>query len=166
MTNKLNIFVVALGALALSSCMTDKNRSTDDLVGEKIQALKTFSFIYDLECVDVAGRERADTTFMTMLPHKETGPYIVYVATGDCSYCIGTALDFLHVCVLAGEEQYRPYIAIKNNPELFRYYLTEDGLDAAVMETDIIQLLEEVMAPDGMYLIYNNRIINYAKWEI
>lgn len=103
MTNKLNIFVVALGALALSSCMTDKNRSTDDLVGEKIQALKTFSFIYDLECVDVAGRERADTTFMTMLPHKET---------------------------------------------------------------DIIQLLEEVMAPDGMYLIYNNRIINYAKWEI
>lgn len=70
------------------------------------------------------------------------------------------------MCVLAGEEQYRPYIAIKNNPELFRYYLTEDGLDAAVKETDIIQLLEEVMAPDGMYLIYNNRIINYAKWEI
>ena len=162
--NRLNMAIL-LCALMLHSCETEKNVDTDDIAHEKIMKLKTFSFIYDLGCVDVPGRERADTTFLTVLPeHKDANPYIVYVATGDCSHCIGMVLDFLRACDLAGEEQYRPYIAIKNSPELFKYYLNEDGLKEVVW--DIMQLPEGVMALDGMYLIYRNRIINYASWEI
>lgn len=164
--NRFDIAIL-LCVLTLSSCMDKNNGGAEGLLQEKIIMLKKFFFIYDLECVDMTSRERADTTFMMVLPeHKNAGPYIMYVATGDCSYCIGTVLDFLRVCAFVGEEQYRPNIAIKNSLELFRYYLKEDGLEDAVYETEIIELPEGTNVPDGMYLIYRNRIINYASWEI
>ena len=70
------------------------------------------------------------------------------------------------MCAFVGEEQYRTNIAIKNSLELFRYYLKEAGSEDAVYETEIIELPEGTNVPDGMYLIYRNRIINYASWEI
>ena len=168
MVTKLSIFVIVVSSLSLSSCISRNERYSDGTVmREKWMSLKTFSFIYDIQCVDMASRERADTTFMTALyGRNKEDPYIMYVVTGDCSYCIGTALDFIQVCMSAGMERYHPYIAIINNPELFKYYLREDGLDEVFRGSDMILLPEGLEVPDGMYLIYKNRILNYAEWEI
>lgn len=162
-----NIVIVSAFFGLLNSCGGRGEKNVMDYIEEeKVRTLKAFEFVYDMKCVYLNGRERADTTFRIVFPDSGNSSLLVYAVTGDCSFCIAVALDFIRTWSLVREGELCPYIVVKNSPELFKYYLKEEGLEGYISSSNILSLSDESIVPDGVYLIYERRIIKYASWKI
>lgn len=139
--------------------------STGNNNKEKLFDIQKLMFIYDMNNIDFNSKERSDTLFrMSGIFPNDTSKQLVYVATGDCSICIATMMDFL-ITWNSGVELPIPTILIKgSNVELAKFYTAQEfGKDIHI---NIISIPHEIYAQDGVYLIVKRRILDYLPWTI
>lgn len=93
---------------------------------------------------------------------SEVGIQCVYVVNASCSSCIAQALD----CYLAYRlsESALPFIFLSKaeNLDVFRYYYGKSYEDKPF----ILYSAESVLLQDGLYVIDNNTVVSYSKWDI
>lgn len=157
----------------LFSCKNKESVDNDIIsIKEKVMFLKFFSFIYDPNCIDFEKKERADTTFRTSLSITENStPHLYYVTKGDCSFCISKSLNFIKAWIATDTKKLPLKIILKSGKEIFIYYLHkfcenyDEQVQNEIRNIELIMVSDDVTSPDGLYLILNKRIINYADWQ-
>lgn len=160
--------------LVLLSVVAVSCKSQDAMTAEqdKVRQIRFFTFVYDMECMDLGGRQRCDTTFWTASIPDDQSIHLLYAVNGECSVCLSKALDFIDKWLSIENPDSVPCIVLKGREEYWQYYfsqfcqeLSEEQLQKTG-KIDVISVPAEVYAPDGMYLIFKNRIIKYEEWKI
>ena len=132
---------------------------------KKLLDIQKLMFVYNIDNIDFNTKERADTLFRKpdVFPH-DTSRQLAYVATGDCSICIATMMDFL-IIWSKGSGLPVPTILVKGpDVELVKFYIAQEfGQD---FNFDIISIPPEIYAQDGAYLIIKNKILDSLPWSI
>lgn len=134
--------------------------------------LDEFSFIYDINCIDLDTRPLADTTLLlpTVFP-DDSSKHILFFADGNCSACIFNLITFLEdfSCSSHRDSLGVSVFLQATSLDLFEYYLEKSTLarDATFGEfqTATIKTCQVVSPPKtGAYLIIRKRIIRYDSW--
>lgn len=148
-------------------CLSAINGCTDIQTAKKHKTINAVSFIYDIECIPIQKMVRTDTLWRTAAANIESEePYIAYVATGDCSFCIADAFDFIRTYYDMHNDKEFKLLLVKGGEEVFRYYMEKEDINELTENITTIFIPEETYSQDGIYLVYNGRIINYASWNI
>lgn len=164
---QLSVYIFTLVLALLIGC---KAQNTGTNNNKMYDALRQASFIYDLECIPLDKMERADTLWREAIPSEMNGtPYLAYVVTGDCSYCISASIQFFHAYYSEEHERQLGLLVIKGDEEIFRYYVNKENFNDSILNSiksiPTLNIDESSPAQDGIYLIYNKRIINYVPYK-
>lgn len=121
-------------------------------------------FMNDSEQVDYVRYPSADSLFNYSVPICPNSKLIlVFVVDGSCSICIAQALHcFQHFMKIRREEESFCFIIADNQSELFSYYCEKAGVAGVA----VIYPVESISRWDqGLYVVRNNRVMNYRKWN-
>ncbi len=141
---------------------------------EKVLNIESFAYVYDIHSIAFLRKAKIDTlfNFQVFFPNDSL-KRLIYVADGECSSCIAQCLDFLISYSFTTIDDSSLFIILKaQNRDLFEYYRksnTEKYNQQKVEEILKIKLFvlkEACNAPDGLYLIINNSVVDYVPWKI
>lgn len=191
---RLSIFTFALlSFMAVTSCGHSGNNSkskTDSDTGispvtigstgidsSKIRRLEAFTNI-DLEKAYASSLEDGNSfpdfsSAFTLSPEDDIA-LILFITSPDCSACIASTLDFLST---NSRSNTCPTILFfkEGNRDIYEFYKEQytQQLDSTtqhyINHTFVISVgysEEANNAPDGAYLLYRNRVINYMPWSL
>lgn len=191
---RLSIFTFALlSFMAVTSCGHSGNNSkskTDSDTGispvtigstgidsSKIRRLEAFTNI-DLEKAYASSLEEGNSfpdfsSAFTLSPEDDIA-LILFITSPDCSACIASTLDFLST---NSRSNTCPTILFfkEGNRDIYEFYKEQytQQLDSTtrhyINHTFVISVgysEEANNAPDGAYLLYRNRVINYMPWSL
>lgn len=153
--------------LLLNSCSVRSGTGNGKDAGEMRNVLRQAAFVYDLDCIPLDKMVRADTLWRTPVP-SETGeePFWAYVVTGDCSYCIAEAIEFFHAYFSMDCGRELKLLIIKGDEEVFKYYMGKEDFNEVELEQlsaiPTFNIDKDSMTQDGIFLIYDKRIINHV----
>lgn len=187
---RLSIFTFALlFFMAVTSCGHSGNdsKSEADSAGttgstgidsSKIRRLEAFTKI-DLEKAYASSLEEGnsfpDFSSAFMLTPEKDMPLILFITRPDCSACIASTLDFLSTNSRS-KNTYPTILFFKEgNSDIYEFYKDQytQQIDSTtrnyINNTFVISVRyseEANNAPDGAYLLYRNRVINYMPWSL
>lgn len=162
--------VLWLLSFLLISCSGCSDANGDNGKNEMQNAIKQAAFIYDLECIPLNKMARADTLWKIPIS-AELGNelFFAYVVTGDCSYCIADAINFFHTYYSIDCSRKLRLLIIKGDQEILKYYLSEEKFNEVeskkISALQTFNIDKDSMAQDGIYLIYNKRVINHVPFK-
>lgn len=153
--------------LLLTSCSGNSSTDSDNIPDKVRNALRQAAFVYDLECIPLDKMTRADTLWRIPVSSEDgEEPFWAYVVTGDCSYCIAEAIEFFHAYFSMDWGRELRLLIIKGDEEVFKYYMGKENFDEAELKKlsaiPTFNINEDSMTQDGIFLIYNKRIINHV----
>lgn len=168
-----SIVCVVIIILLSSACKENRIKTTGQIPVEKQRIIASLLFLPDLEKIPLDKMEKTDTLFRSPLNGIDKDRVSLFFTTsGDCSYCIVDAIDFLKSwnasCVEKGN---LPAFVLKGGKEIFTYYLEKELLkERSDIEIDNLLIIEVpnneiTIAKDGIYVTYKGRVINYAPWK-
>ena len=137
----------------------------------KIRRLEAFTNI-DLEKAYASSLEDGNSfpdfsSAFTLSPEDDIA-LILFITSPDCSACIASTLDFLST-------NSRSNTFKEGNRDIYEFYKEQytQQLDSTtrhyINHTFVISVgysEEANNAPDGAYLLYRNRVINYMPWSL
>ncbi len=143
----------------------------------KIRRLEAFTNI-DLEKAYASSLEDGNSfpdfsSAFTLSPEDDIA-LILFITSPDCSACIASTLDFLST---NSRSNTCPTILFfkEGNRDIYEFYKEQytQQLDSTtrhyINHTFVISVgysEEANNAPDGAYLLYRNRVINYMPWSL
>ena len=143
----------------------------------KIRRLEAFTNI-DLEKAYASSLEDGNSfpdfsSAFTLSPEDDIA-LILFITSPDCSACIASTLDFLST---NSRSNTCPTILFfkEGNRDIYEFYKEQytKQLDSTtrhyINHTFVISVgysEEANNAPDGAYLLYRNRVINYMPWSL
>lgn len=108
------------------------------------------------------------------LHYENTEPQLLYIATPDCSFCVTSALDFIVAFSQTHVRSLLPIVVLKSgDPDIFEFYRKRKITDSLDQKTaGILNTFQTVSSnnealdttPDGVYLIYRDRIVKFTPW--
>ena len=147
------------------------------LDSSKIRRLEAFTNI-DLEKAYASSLEDGNSfpdfsSAFTLSPEDDIA-LILFITSPDCSACIASTLDFLST---NSRSNTCPTILFfkEGNRDIYEFYKEQytQQLDSTtrhyINHTFVISVgysEEANNAPDGAYLLYRNRVINYMPWSL
>ena len=147
------------------------------LDSSKIRRLEAFTNI-DLEKAYASSLEDGNSfpdfsSAFTLSPEDDIA-LILFITRPDCSACIASTLDFLSTNIRSNT---CPTILFfkEGNRDIYEFYKEQytQQLDSTtrhyINHTFVISVgysEEANNAPDGAYLLYRNRVINYMPWSL
>jgi len=155
-----NAIICFFACVSLLSCASDKVISADF-------SLKKFLFVYDTLAIDYKSHPCVDTLVSPLASFtNDYSSKLVYVATGDCSVCISSALSFLEEYQELDERPILVLILKSFSSEIFDHYYDQRVANNPVSlpERKALKLFcdEDCLAEDGAYLVISNRVIRHA----
>lgn len=121
-------------------------------------------FMNDSDNIEYARYPSADTLFHYTVPFCQNSKLmLVYVVDGSCSICIAQALHcFQHFMNIRREGESFCFIIAENQKDLLSYYCEK----TEVADIAVIYPAESIACwNQGLYVVKNNRVMNYRKWN-
>lgn len=165
-------YLLLLAVVFFFGCKSSRNSGIYSN-GDKILFLETF-YKSPVSCEDtVAVNYPQVDIFRNYLDFQDdNSKHLIYVSSDDCSVCIAELLDFLKTYSFI-ENDFPFFLLVKSESrELVDYYIKQDLPNFNKKNIIRIQNLKTVLIPfdseldDGMYLLYGNKVVRYAKWKI
>ena len=149
-----------------------------DIDSSKIRRLEAFANI-DLEKAYASSLEDGNSfpdfsSAFTLSPEDDIA-LILFITRPDCSACIASTLDFLSTNIRSKNTCPAILFFKEGNRDIYEFYKEQytQQLDSTtrhyINHTFVISVgysEEANNAPDGAYLLYRNRVINYMPWSL
>ena len=161
--------LIGFSMICLSACHHVKN-------GEKVKSSKVdvFSFIYDIDCIDLEALPRVDTSFfLPLFFPRDSSIQMLFVSDGNCSTCLSNLMSFIkdyEESLHQGSSSVTTVLE-SGSRDLFDYYF-EKTFDSVRVDSVLSSLnirikygIYDYSPPKGAYLIVNQRIVRYDPWQ-
>lgn len=161
--------LTGLSFIFLLSC--NQARNIQKVESSRVDA---FSFIYDIDCIDLEALPRVDTSFfLPLFSPRDSSIQILFATDGNCSTCLSNLISFIEDykgSLHQGNSKMTIFLE-SGSRDLFDYYF-EKSFDAARIDSVLSRLnisikygIYDYNPPKGAYLIVNQRIVRYDPWQ-